>query len=153
MKNPKSFNALHFIALQDYIKVSIPTIQWIDQDMRQDTAEPRPTLAFPALLIDYADTQFSEASASALVAEATIRMRLIDAPTSQSYADAPLHVRTDALEFYELEHAIIEALHGWTPNEDMAQPLILKSANTERSDPALRIRTLTFTTAYSLDTN
>lgn len=151
MKHLNSFNAQHFIALQDYIKATIPSIQWIDQDMRQDTAEPRPSLAYPALLVDYADTQFSEASATTLVAESTIRMRLIDAPASQSYADAPLSVRADALEFYELEHEIIDALHGWTPSEDIAQPLIIKSATTERSDPALRIRALTFTTAYSLD--
>ena len=148
--NLNSFSANYLIFLQEHLKSQIPQIAWIDQDMRQDSDQLRPSLAYPALLIDFPTTNYSNESAPGIFAITTIRMRLIDVPVSQSYADAPLSVRSDALSFYELEHRLICILHGWTPDDDFAQPLSIISSTSERADSELRIRTLTFTTAYEM---
>ena len=145
-----SFNANYLIFLQEYLKSELPQIAWIDQDMQQDADPTRPPLAYPALLVDFASTDFSNESAPGVFAVTTISMRLIDTPASQSYADAPLSVRTDALGLYELEHRLISALHGWTPDDGFAQPLSILSSVSGRADSKLRIRVLTFATAYEM---
>lgn len=141
----QDFYSYIFLALQERIKEQLPEIAHIDLDLSQDDA---PQIILPAILIDFPDTDFSEIGYSDLFAAATISVRLLASPVSQSYADAPLDVRTEALSYFDLEHRLTSALHGWTPDNDICQPLILTKAQTTRATPQLRSRKLTLTTAY-----
>lgn len=149
--NQDFYSAL-MLALQELITTNLPEIQFIDQDLDQDSnGNLTLPMAYPAILIDFTATDFSQESGMGLFASTKITMRLIANPISQSYADAPLAVRQDALGFYDLEHRLISILHGWTPSLEWVQPLSIMSARTIKSDPALRSRELIFSTAFELE--
>ena len=108
-------------------------------------------MAFPALLIDFPSAQFSAEAQDSLFGIVTISLRLLFAPFSSSAASAPESVRAEALKYYEIEHDIIAALHGWAPDDNYCQSLTLTGLSTDNRTPELRIRTLTFTTGYEMD--
>jgi hypothetical protein len=146
-----SFFARLYLDLQDRIKSEVLAIQWIEQDFGQDKFDKwRPNVAFPAVLIDFPDTNYSQESGTSQFGEVQIKLRLLCAPFSQSYEDAPIEVRRDALEFFEIENELIKSLQGWEGN--YFQPLTRISASSDnRNNIGLRIRELVFTTAYEDD--
>lgn len=139
-----------YLDLQERIKTKVSEINWIEQDFGQDVYDKwRPNVAFPAVLIDFTNTDYSDIAGAHQHADVMINMRLLVAPFSQSYEDAPIEVRQDALEYYEIEQKLVEALHDWTPNEGYCQSLIRKRVTANnRSDIGLRIRELQFSTAW-----
>ena len=143
-----SFYTNLYLDLQKRINNKVPKIQWIEQDFGQDVyKEWRPAVAFPAVLIDFPDSNFEAMSTLHQFARVTISLRLLDAPFTQSYADAPIETKKDALAFFDLEHEIVVALHGWTPG--YCQPLIRERATSNnQNNIGLRIREISFTTAY-----
>ena len=57
----QSFFALFLLAIQDRIKTKVPSIAWTDQDLGQLEEETeRPSVAFPCVLIDFQNTNYSE---------------------------------------------------------------------------------------------
>jgi hypothetical protein len=133
--------------LSDHIKAQVPEIRWIDQDLGQlETFEYRPEVSFPAVLIDFAATSYSEISELAQIGDVTIVLRLAFAPFSQSHQAAPTAVRDKALAYYALEQKLYNAVQGW--QTDYSGPMIRNGADTERRDDTLRVRALTFTTSY-----
>jgi hypothetical protein len=146
----ESFFSKLYLDLQSRIKEAVPEIEWIEQDFGQDTlGEWSPNIAFPAVLIDFPLTQYSETGNINQSAEATIALRLLFAPFSQSYEDAPLEVREDALEFFETENRLVNALQGWVPDGAYCQPLLRRAAASLNNNlTGLRTRNLQFATAY-----
>lgn len=139
-----------FIEIQERIKAEVPAIQWCDQWWGQEQLEYRPAVAFPALLIDFPNTTFSAESQDSLFARVNISIRLLCDSLSSSAASATDASRADALQYYELEHDIIAALHCFTPTP-CYQSLTLTGITTENRNPEYRIRNLSFSTAYELD--
>lgn len=146
-----------YTSIQEYIKTEIPEINWIEQDFGQDAYDSfRPSVSFPALLIDFPASDYSQLSGLDQMASVVIKMRLLVAPFEQSYEGAPITVITRALDYFELEQKIINALHGWAPTYDdsgttkiLCSGLIRSSIrSSNRNDIGLRIRELTFTTSY-----
>jgi hypothetical protein len=146
----ESFFSKLYLDLQNRIKEAVPEIEWIEQDFGQDTLDEwRPNVVFPAVLIDFISTVYSEIGNINQSAEATISLRLLFAPFSQSYEDAPFEVREDALEFFELENKIVNALQGWFPDGGYCQPLLRRTAASfNNSRIALRVRNLQFATTF-----
>ncbi len=150
----KSFFAKLFLDIQERIKTEVPEIQWIEQDFGQDAFDKwRPNVAFPAVLIDFTTGEYSEMGGIDQLCDVAISIRLFVAPFSQSYEDAPIDVREDALGFFDLESDVCKALHGWTPNiynaDNYCQALIRKRVSSNnRNDIGLRIRDLVFTTQF-----
>lgn len=140
------------IAMQEHIKEQIPAIQWCDQWWGQEQFEYRPAVAFPALLIDFPSTNFSAEGDGSLFATINISLRLLFAPFSSSASTAPIEARQEALQYYEIEHLIIEAMHCWQPPIP-CQSLTLTGITTENRNPEYRVRNLTFSTAFELDIN
>lgn len=141
-----------FLAIQEQIKTQVGAIQWIDQDLGQlDSFEIRPAVAFPCVLIDFVNTQYKEHMQNVQWADITVIVRLGFAPFSSANSATPDIPKEAALEYYELEHALFEALQGFTAN-DCVQPMIRVSAATERREDFLRVRELIFTTATEDDT-
>lgn len=135
------------IELSDHIKTEVPVLRMIDQDLGQlEEDDYRPKCAFPALLIDFAATTYSELSDLAQMGDVTLVLRLAFAPFSSSEQKAPMNVRQKALNYYALEQKLFEAVQGW--NNEFTQPMIRVGADTERRNDSLRVRVLTFTTNY-----
>lgn len=145
-----SYFARLYLDLQQQIKNNIPEIDWIEQDFGQDVFDKwRPNVSFPAVLIDFPDAAYSGLATESQFAEVTIAIRLLVAPFTQSYEAAPIEVRKDALQFFELEQKLVDTLHGWEPDNGYTQPLVRSRASSNnRNDIGLRIREIQFTTAY-----
>lgn len=148
-----------YLDLSERIKTAVPEIRWIDQDFGQlERFEYKPEVAFPCALIDFIQANYSNLSQLAQVGEINVNIRLGFSPFSQSYHSAPTNVKEKALEYYDIEQKVFQALQGWSPqppaawdtDEPYTQPFMRVSAVTEQRDGdpiGLRIRVLTFTTS------
>lgn len=148
-----SFFARYYLDLCSRIKAECPEIEWIEQDFGQEAFDKwRPTVAFPAVLIDFPSASYEAEAGLSQFGEVNVTIRLMVAPFSQSYEDAPIEVKEGALQYFELEQKLVNILHGWTPEDSYCQPLIRGSIqSSNRNDIGLRIRNLSFSTAYEED--
>lgn len=146
----ESFYASLYIDIMERIKAEVLEIKWIEQDFGQDVIDKwRPNVIFPALLIDFSDSNYEAESESNQFATVNIRIRLLVAPFTQSYDGAPVEVIEDALDYFEIENKVVRSLHNWQPTPAYCQPLVRARASSQnRGDIGLRIRTIDFTTAY-----
>lgn len=142
-----------FLDLSLYLKTAVPELRWIDQDFGQlEHFEIRPEVSFPCALIDFVSASYSGLANLSQVGDVAINIRLGFAPFSQSYHGAPMDVKEKALEFYNLEQKVYQALQGWSPEkegEQYTQAFIRQSAMTEQRDGdriGMRVRVLTFVT-------
>lgn len=151
--NLNSFFARYYLDLCERIREEVPEVVWIEQDFGQDTFDKwRPNVAFPAVLIDFPSTSYEGEQGLSQWGAVSLSIRLLVAPFTQSYDGAPIEVKEDALQFFELEQQLVNALHGWIPEEEYCQPLIRGGVSSNnRNDIGLRIRNLTFTTSYEED--
>lgn len=138
--------------LQELIAANLPEIRWTDQYLGQDQTDLRPMLAYPAVLIEAEQTEYSELGNLSQFANSTISLRLITDNFSSSAQAAPESSRLKALEYYDLEDRLVALIHGWRPQERYCQKLIRTADRSEnRNDIGLRIRTITFTTAFAAE--
>jgi hypothetical protein len=151
--NLQSFFARYYLDVCEHIREEVPEIEWIEQDFGQDVFDKwRPNVAFPAVLIDFPAASYDAEATASQFGEVTLSVRLLVAPFTQSYEDAPIEVKEDALQYFEIEQKLINALHGWQPDDKYCQPLVRSSIQSNnRNDIGLRIRNLAFTTAYEED--
>jgi len=151
--NLQSFFARYYLDICERIRVEVPEVEWIEQDFGQDVFDKwRPNVAFPAVLIDFPAASYEAEGGTSQFGEVTLSVRLLVAPFTQSYDDAPIEVKEDALQYFELEQKLVNALHGWQPEDGYCQPLVRSSIQSNnRNDIGLRIRNLAFTTAYEED--
>lgn len=145
-----SFFYTYFLDLQKRINELAPSIKWIDGDYGQDVNNSlRPSVDFPAALIDFPNAEYENMALGGTTVKVEVQIRLLVAVFSQSYDVAPDEVRGEALQYFEIERELTNALHGWQPDKGYAQPLIIERASTSsRNDKGIRIRTLNFTTEY-----
>jgi hypothetical protein len=153
----KSFFAQAYLAIQDRLtplKAAYPDL-FIEQDFGQEQFEQwRPATGFPAILIDFPECSYSHTGQSSQIAEATISIRILDAPFEQSYEGAPLETKEGAINIFELEAEICALLHGWQPELDppICQNLMrTRAGSNNRNSIGLRIREITFTTQFDDD--
>lgn len=136
-----------YLSIQAQIKIKVPEILWIDQDMGQlELYETRPAVVWPCALIDFPATQYSNEGQLVQWAMVQINIRLGFAPFGSANSEAPQLTKEQALDYYEIENKLVKALHGFTAN-DAVQPLVRQSTATERRDDAYRVREIIFTTA------
>ncbi len=136
--------------LQKRISKELPEIQFIDQDLGQlgqVDEDGRPPLAYPAILIDFPDTSFSELSGSAQLANAQISFQLIFDNYSSTWHKSPARVVAKGLDYLNIEQRLVNCLNGWS--EDYFTPLIRTNVRSQNNnDIGLRVRMLSFSTSY-----
>lgn len=136
--------------LQKRISKELPVIQFIDQDLGQLGQEGdngRPPLAYPAVLIDFPNSDYSELSSSAQLGNVPITFQLVFDNHSSTWHKAPLRDRMKGLEYLDIEQKFHNCLNGW--HEDYFTPLIRTNVRSQNNnDIGLRVRQLTFTTSY-----
>jgi len=136
--------------LMNHISAELPEIKFIDQDLGQLAQvgeHDRPPLAYPAILIDFPNTDYSELATSAQLAQCNISFQLIFSTHSQTWHKAPDAVQSKGLEYLEIEQKLYNCLNGWS--ENYFSPLIRTNVKSQNNnDIGLRVRTMTFTTSY-----
>lgn len=144
-----------YLAIQAQIETLVgndgkPVIRWIDQDFGQlETYKDRPPVSFPCVLIDFPNTRYSEVSQTVQEVTLNISIRLGFAPFSSANSVAPDISKEAALQYYEVENALVGCLYGFTADGNI-QPMIRVSAATERREDAYRIREIMFS-SYTED--
>jgi hypothetical protein len=174
--------ALLFLAIQqrlDEIMITRPGQEAEEKALRYIDAElgqlenyfegGRPSVSMPCALIDVDNATFKELGQNSQDGVITVVIRLGFDPYSSSSNLTPAESRNKALFYYELEQAVYNALHGWTPEscqitplipaappidevpavnadfEDTFGHLIRVGARTEERRDQLRVRTIAFT--------
>ncbi len=141
-----------YLAIQDRIKTVVPDVKWIDQDLGQlEQYEVRPSVAFPCVLIDFGAAQYTDQSDDVQWVNVQIALRLGFAPFGSANGVSPQATKEHALEYYEIEQKLYEALQNFTAN-GCVQPMTRISATTEMREDTFRVRQLVFTTATEDDT-
>lgn len=145
-----NFFAQFLLDFQARINLKMPEIKYVDQDLGQlgqIGEDEKPPLSYPAILIDFPNTDFSNISGAAQLGAVQISIQLIFSPFSQSWQKAPLSVREKALEYLVIEQNLHKTLQSW--QGDYFQALVrtnIKSQN--NNDIGLRVRNLSYTTQY-----
>ena len=143
--------------LQDRIAKVVPDIRMIDRYIGQDQTAIKPALDYPAVLIDVESTEYEEAGQGSQFARATFSVRIMHANFTKSLQRSAAKVREESLEDFALEQKVVSAIHGWAPVVEVdetelhqyCEPFIRTGDMSEnRNDIGLRIRTVTFTTAW-----
>lgn len=138
--------------VSEYIAETMPEIAWIDLYSGQEQTNLRPALAYPAVLIDFDRTEYSMAGGANQFAECQISFRLIFDNYASSAQKTPSETRATALRIYEVEKKLVDILHNWQPDGGYMQPLVrVSAASQNRNDIGLKIRILSFTTAWNED--
>lgn len=134
--------------LQQRISSTVTDIAYIDQDLGQiDHYGPgRPAVLWPCLLIDFTDTSFENMGNNAQTATCNVLLRLAFNPYSSSTSGTPTNYQQQALQYYETEWALYNALEGWRPTG--FSTLSRTQAYTEKRDDRLRVRVQSFSLAF-----
>lgn len=137
-----------FLDLQAHIAIEVPEITYIEQDLGQlGYDDPRKMMSFPAVLLDFPETEFSNLQGKNQMALPVLSAILVMETYSQTYHMAPLEVRELGLEYLELEQKLYMAIASW--ESDYCELLVRKSAKgLNRNDVGLRVRELTFTNSF-----
>lgn len=120
-------------------------LRYIEQDLGQMEHYPeggRPPVSFPCVLIDIEDTAFDEMGEQCQLGEGILQVRICQPTYSASNNLAPEEVRKTALNYYETEQQVHEALHGWA--KDNFSKLVRVSAKTEKRNDEYRVRVLRY---------
>lgn len=136
--------------IQDRLQSEVAELQYIDQDLGQLAQEGengRPPLAYPAVLIDFPNSNYTDLAGNAQLGNVPISIQLIFENWSATWHSAPLAVRKDGLEYLEIEQKVYKALQGW--KKDYFSELSRVSVRSRNNnDIGLRVRELTFVTEY-----
>lgn len=137
-----------FLAIQDRMKAQVAALKWIDQNFGQiDNYDQRPPVLFPCALIDLTGFTYEELPKGAQRANGRVVISLSTSPFSNSNASTPVPQKEKAIEYYEIEWAIHQALHNWTPVTGMDKLLRRTEDKQEREDP-IRERLIIFECGY-----
>lgn len=136
-------------ALVEKLKVAVPAIRYIEQDLSQlEHYEIRPAVSWPCCLIDLEEFNFSNAGGvNNQLVEGIITLRIGLVKYTDSNNLVPENIRENALQFFEIEELVYKALHAWAPN-GFSKLTRLVSA-TEKRDDDIRVRILKFAISYT----
>lgn len=139
--------ANYFLEIMSRIETEVPAIRYINQDLGQlEEDTDRPSVTFPCALIDFDDFQYTDMSYNSQVGEGNVIIRVAHAPYSNSSNLSPDAVKEKALQYYEHEQSVFEALQGWVSNPFGAMTRIAQG--NEKREDRLRVRYMIFKVSY-----
>jgi len=146
--NSDAILAQIFIAIQERIATEVPEIKFIDQDLGQlEYYKDRPAVAFPCVLLDMADIQPTDNSGNSQIVTVTLEVRLAIAAYVEATRYFSRQHKETALNYYNVEHRINKALHGWYI-DGLFNALDRVRIKTERREDNLRVRVISYQFAY-----
>lgn len=136
-----------FLTVLTRLKTEVPALKWIDQDYGQlEFYENRPNVDFPCCLIDIDDGTFSNNGEFSQACDGILIIRLGLPSYSQTNSITPLPVIEKALEYYNLEHTVNKALHGF--QSQYFSTLTRLKADKEKRNDNLRVRVMRYALNY-----
>lgn len=135
-----------FLALQDHLVASIPSLQWIDKNMGQiATMDQQLPIPMPGILIGFGSTQWLTISAGLKQGQAIISIITL----YENYADSFTgSVNQDiALSYFDFTELVTTALEGFSgPN---FTPLILIADQEDEDHANFIVTVLQFSTVIT----
>ena len=140
-----------FQLLIEKLIAEVPELRYIDQDLGQlENYEIRPSVSWPCGLLDIEEFKYSDQQSHAIqLAEGIVSLRLGMVKYTDSNNLVSAHIRENALQYYELEHKVYKALHGWNPPG--FGKLLRRASGTERREDDIRVRIMKFATSFTDD--
>lgn len=138
--------ALLFNKLITQIEMEVTAIRYVNQDWDQ-LGEQNPPVTYPCVLIDFPDAQFEQMQGYQQ-ATAIVRLKLVYRSYTSTSNITPDTNRETALQFYELEQQLYEALQAWYADGLLCNAMIRRNAATEKRDDGLRVRVIDFVCAF-----
>lgn len=162
----KGLTAQLYLAILQRLTAAVTSLKWIDQDFGQletynpDDPNSRPPVIFPCALIDIGEAQADDLGQAVQMVTLMVDVRLGFTPYSPTASGTPSYVIEQALDMYNIEQEVYEALHTWAPQLtladdtvlDIGQPLSRRTFGTERREDNLKVRVIRFTTSLNDDT-
>lgn len=133
-----------FLEIEDRIKEMVPSVKYIDLNMGQFEQPLRPSVAFPAVLIDFTEAR-AEVNHNWRRETVTVRLWIVCESYAQSQQSAPLNIRHKAMEYLDVTEQVIEALHLW---QSTATTRLIYLSQRGQNIPEYRMRELTFQTSW-----
>lgn len=127
------------------LSTEAPIVRYIEQDLGQMDNYPeggRPPVSFPCVLIDIDDTAFEEIGENCQLGEGILQVRVCQPTYSAANNLTPTEVRNTALNYYETEQQVHNALHGWA--KDNISKLVRVSAKLEKRNDEYRVRVMRY---------
>lgn len=139
--------ALLFNKIIEKIETAVTSIRFINQDWNQ-LDELTPQITYPCVLIDFPDTQFTQMQGYQ-DATCLVRLKLIYRSFTATSNITPDANRETALQFYELEQQLYQALQAWDADGLLVNDLVRQSATTEKRDDGLRVRVIEYACTFN----
>lgn len=133
-----------FLEIEDRIKEMVPSVKYIDLNMGQFEQSLRPSVAFPAVLIDFDEIR-TEVNHNWRRETVTVRLWVVCESYAQSQQSAPLNIRQKAMEYLDVTEQVIDALHLW---QSTATTRLIYLSQRGQNIPEYRMRELTFQTSW-----
>jgi hypothetical protein len=145
--------AMIFQTIQDRLATikkagNVNQLRFIDQDLGQleidEIGTKESPVAFPCSLIDLVDLRYTDNSRNSQQGEGILEVRLglTAYAAATHYYQNPAH-KTNALEYFNVEHRVNKALHGWS-DDRFFTPLSRVGATTEKRKDNVRVRVLRY---------
>ncbi|MDL1913034.1 MAG: hypothetical protein FDW93_00690 [Bergeyella sp.] len=106
-----------FLDIEKRISEKVPQIRFIEQQLgqlHQIGETERPPLSYPAVLIDFPHSGYSNMAGSIQLGEVQILLQLVFESHSSTWNKAPEEVKKKGLEYLETEQKLYAALQGWS---------------------------------------
>jgi hypothetical protein len=129
-----------FLALEARITSGVPLIKGVYPELSQTENYNGNPAVWPCVFLDFTNLRYSELTGFVQAASGELQCRMVF-PVTNSNGSTFLDTPT-ALNYYEAELKLHQALQGWT-NGTIA-PLARISISTEDRDDAFRVRVLTY---------
>jgi hypothetical protein len=140
-----------FLTIQNQLQTAVPELKFIDLDTGQleyKDANDRPAVLFPCVLFDVVDADYSDDAQNIQESEALLEVRIAVDPFTGSTNYFTDTQKQNAINFFNIEHRVNLALHGWCDSQYFG-PLTRRKARTERRKDNIRVRVLHYKFVFS----
>lgn len=129
----------------DKIDTDVIEIKYTDIDFGQLSAQARPGVAFPCVLVDTSYTKCEDATGKDQQVTATISVRVAFQAFGVTHTGSL--DRSAALAAFETLRKVHKALQGWDNSGDF-DPMTRTSSTTEKRSDGLRVFRLTYQASF-----
>lgn len=134
-----------FLALQNRITSQVTEVTYVDQDFGQ-LDEATPPVSWPCMLIDFGSFTFTDLGSLVQHADGAVTLTLAFKPTTTSSSGTPVEYIESALQYYDIEWRLQQAIQGWAPGSNYGA--LSRTAAATVAKNGIRVRAITYSLAF-----